>query len=89
MKRAILLLGILVVVAAAVKAQRSPGAGVHLERVTVPPGFSIALYADVPGARSMTLTAGGTVFVGSHFHRRTRIVESCHADRLPPLGRDA
>ncbi|BEH08549.1 sorbosone dehydrogenase family protein [Geobacter sulfurreducens subsp. ethanolicus] len=34
--------------------------------ITLPPGFSIAVYADnVPGARSMALGAKGTLFVGS------------------------
>lgn len=34
--------------------------------ITLPPGFSIAVYADnVPGARSMALGSRGTLFVGS------------------------
>ncbi|WP_298435418.1 sorbosone dehydrogenase family protein [Geobacter sp.] len=34
--------------------------------ITLPPGFSIAVYAGkVPGARSMALGAGGTLFVGT------------------------
>lgn len=34
--------------------------------ISLPPGFRIAVYAaDVPGARSMTLGAKGTLFVGS------------------------
>jgi len=38
----------------------------QLEHVRLPPGFRIALWADaVPGARSMTLGARGTVFVGT------------------------
>jgi glucose/arabinose dehydrogenase len=36
-----------------------------LSKIKLPPGFHIALYADVPGARSMTLGAKGTVFVGT------------------------
>jgi glucose/arabinose dehydrogenase len=38
---------------------------VQLERVTLPPGFEIALFARAPGARSMTLSPGGTLFVGT------------------------
>ena len=35
-------------------------------RIQLPPGFKIGLYAtDVPNARSLTLGANGTVFVGS------------------------
>ncbi|MDP9322015.1 MAG: PQQ-dependent sugar dehydrogenase [Acidobacteriota bacterium] len=37
-----------------------------LDRITLPPGFSIALYATgVPNAREMVLGAKGTLFVGS------------------------
>ncbi len=38
----------------------------YLDRINLPAGFSIALYArDVAGARSMTLGNDGTVFVGT------------------------
>ena len=40
-------------------------ASVHLDRVTLPPGFVITVLARVPGARAMTLGAHGTLFVGS------------------------
>src|SRR5580658_1924670 len=37
-----------------------------VRRIQLPPGFKIELYATgVPNARSLTLGAGGTVFVGS------------------------
>jgi glucose/arabinose dehydrogenase len=37
-----------------------------LRRIQLPPGFKIELYATgVPNARSLTMGAGGTVFVGS------------------------
>src|SRR5271155_4575165 len=37
-----------------------------VRRIQLPPGFRIELYATgVPNARSLTLGAGGTVFVGS------------------------
>lgn len=40
--------------------------GIHLEKIRMPPGFQIDLYADnVPNARSLALGPGGTVFVGS------------------------
>jgi glucose/arabinose dehydrogenase len=44
-------------------AAASPGG--HLDRITLPPGFHIALYATVPGARSLTIGPKGTVFVGT------------------------
>jgi len=40
--------------------------GGYLSRITLPPGFKIEVYADqVENARSMTLTPGGTLFVGT------------------------
>jgi len=37
-----------------------------LDTIKLPPGFKISLYADnVPGARSMTLSPDGTLFVGT------------------------
>lgn len=39
--------------------------GIHLDQIEMPPGFRISLYARVPGARSMTLGAGGILFVGT------------------------
>ena len=40
--------------------------GLNLDKVKLPPGFSIALYAGkVPNARSMALSPNGTLFVGT------------------------
>lgn len=36
-----------------------------LDKIKLPPGFSIELWAEVPNARGMTLGKNGTVFVGS------------------------
>jgi glucose/arabinose dehydrogenase len=37
-----------------------------LEKITLPPGFKIQIYAEnVPNARSMTLSPSGTLFVGT------------------------
>ena len=42
------------------------GRSLPLEKIELPPGFEIAVYADnVPGARSLTLGANGTVYVGT------------------------
>ena len=48
-------------------AEPMPGsAAEHLSKLKLPPGFSIALYAEnVAGARSMALAPDGTVFVGT------------------------
>src|SRR3954469_14389138 len=36
-----------------------------LERIKLPPGFEISLFAEVEGARSMALGENGTLFVGT------------------------
>ncbi len=41
------------------------GADLPLDRIRLPPGFDIGLYARVPGARSLALGDKGTVFVGT------------------------
>src|SRR5512145_1264541 len=47
-------------------AAQGGGADLPLGTIRLPPGFRIDLYAaDVPGARSMTLSPGGILFVGS------------------------
>ncbi len=41
-------------------------AEIDLSLINLPEGFEISIYADsVPNARSMTMTAGGTLFVGN------------------------
>jgi glucose/arabinose dehydrogenase len=42
------------------------GAELPVDRIKLPPGFRIEVYSDnVPGARSMTLSPGGTLYVGT------------------------
>lgn len=51
--------------------------------IRLPPGFAIETYARVPGARSLALGSGGTVFVGSLQGGRV------HAVRPPVDGKPA
>lgn len=37
----------------------------ELDKIKLPPGFSISVYAEVPNARSMTLSPSGVLYVGS------------------------
>jgi glucose/arabinose dehydrogenase len=37
----------------------------NLDKIKLPPGFSISVYAEVPNARSLTVSPSGTVFVGN------------------------
>lgn len=41
------------------------GRELPLDKIKLPPGFRISLYADVPGARSMALSPDGTLYVGT------------------------
>jgi glucose/arabinose dehydrogenase len=53
-------------IAAIVTAQSPSPPRLALSTLTLPPGFSISVYADnVPNARSMTLSPAGTLFVGT------------------------
>src|SRR5580693_9034639 len=40
-------------------------ASLPLDKIKLPPGFSIAVYAEVPAARSMVMSPSGTLFVGT------------------------
>lgn len=37
----------------------------HLDKINLPAGFKIEVYAEVPSARSLCVSPGGTVFVGT------------------------
>ena len=40
--------------------------GIHLDRIQLPPGFKIRLYAaEVPNARSLAMSPNGVLFVGT------------------------
>ena len=55
--------------------------GIHLDLVKLPPGFKIDLYADnVPGARSMLMSPGGILFVGSRKEGKIYAVVDRNAD---------
>ena len=54
------------ILAVLLHAARGAGAEMPLGKIRLPPGFRIEVYAaGVPGARSMTLSPGGVLFVGS------------------------
>ncbi|MBI2314208.1 MAG: sorbosone dehydrogenase family protein [Betaproteobacteria bacterium] len=53
------------VVCCALFAGVAPARALPLEKIRLPPGFDISVYAEVPNARAMTLGRDGTVYVGS------------------------
>jgi len=56
----------LVIVLTLVAFPASSAPQLPIETIKLPPGFSISVYAgNVPGARSMTLSPNGTLFVGT------------------------
>ncbi len=59
----------------------APMEGLPLEKVELPPGFSIALYAEgVENARSMTLSPGGVLFVGTRREGKLYAVVDANRD---------
>jgi glucose/arabinose dehydrogenase len=54
----------------------------HVEKIRLPAGFHIAVYAaDVPGARSMVLSPGGTLFVGTRSDGKVYAVRDLNHDQ--------
>lgn len=61
--------------------QAGCGQRVQLDKIKLPPGFKIDLYADhVPNARSMVLSPAGTLFVGSRDKGRVYAVVDRNKD---------
>jgi glucose/arabinose dehydrogenase len=53
----------------------------QLKSISLPPGFAIQMYAgNVPGARSMTLTPGGTLFVGTRSEGKVYAIRDTNGD---------
>jgi glucose/arabinose dehydrogenase len=58
--------GFLAIAAAAAALRAFAGRPLPLDTIRLPPGFHISLYSDqVPGARAMAVSPGGTVFIGT------------------------
>jgi len=56
--------------------------GVHLDKIQMPPGFKIQVYAaGLPGARSMVLSPGGVLFVGTRRMDKVYAVVDRDADQ--------
>ncbi|MEW6586733.1 MAG: sorbosone dehydrogenase family protein [Nitrospirota bacterium] len=58
-----------------------PYPGIHLEKLVLPPGFRISLYAKgLPGARSMALGPKGTLIVGTRKEGKVYAVQDLDGD---------
>lgn len=64
----------------------------HLDKVQLPPGFTISVFARVPNARSMCWGSQGTLFVGNRDEHNVYAVvdkdEDGHADTVYVIDKD-
>lgn len=54
----------------------------NLDKIKLPPGFKIGVYAEVPNARSMCVSPDGTVFVGTKGDKVYAITDKNHDGKL-------
>jgi glucose/arabinose dehydrogenase len=54
----------------------------NLDKIKLPPGFKIGVYAEVPNARSMCVSPSGTVFVGTKGDKVYAITDKNHDGKL-------
>jgi glucose/arabinose dehydrogenase len=57
-------------------------ASLPLNKIKLPPGFSISVYAEVPGARSMVMSSSGTLFVGTQRSGLVHAVKDTDNDHI-------
>ncbi|MFA9461364.1 SMP-30/gluconolactonase/LRE family protein [Thiohalorhabdus methylotrophus] len=84
--------GLLLLLAAGSASAASPAMEENLEKLNLPDGFHVEIYAEVPGARSMALgQSTGTVFVGTRGKKLYAVVDKDKdrsADRVLTLMDD-
>jgi glucose/arabinose dehydrogenase len=52
----------------------------NLDKIKLPPGFTISVYAEVPNARSMTLSPAGVLYVGNRSEDKVYAVTDDNKD---------
>ncbi len=82
-----------ILVAIGLAAVASGGGRSASERITLPPGFALEVFADnVPGARSMALSPSGTLFIGTrdkgHVYAIAGAAGATHAGKAVRVGHD-
>ncbi len=60
----------------------NPFEDLPLEQIKLPDGFKIAIYAEVPNARSMVLSKNGTLFVGNRSEDNVYAVQDTDGDMV-------
>src|SRR6266550_3815522 len=63
-----------------VAAIKNKSAALPLDKIKLPPGFSISVYAEVEGARSMVMSPSGTLFVGTKGEGKVYAVKDIDGD---------
>jgi glucose/arabinose dehydrogenase len=63
-----------------VPAITNKSASLPLDKIKLPPGFSISVYAEVDGARSMVMSPSGTLFVGTQGPGKVYAVKDTDGD---------
>lgn len=53
-----------------------------LDKIKMPAGFSISVYAEVPGARSMVMSSTGTLFIGTQRAGKVYAVKDTDGDQV-------
>lgn len=56
-----------------------------LDKIRLPAGFEISLYARAPNARSMTLSSNGTLFIGTRTAGNVYAIQTRAQDRTPVI----
>lgn len=75
-------LGFLAVVTSFKIVYKSSELDLPLDKIKLPPGFAISVYAHVPNARSMALTSTGTLFVGNRSKDKVYAVKDTDGDMV-------
>jgi glucose/arabinose dehydrogenase len=65
-----------------VAAITNKSAALPLDKIHLPPGFSIHVYAEVEGARSMVMSPSGTLFVGTQGPGKVYAVRDTDGDHI-------
>src|SRR5258708_1354747 len=55
-------------------------AGLPLEKIKLPKGFSISVYAEVDNARSLAISPSGTIFVGNRNEDKVYAIKDTDGD---------
>ena len=76
---------LIVCVVAAFGLKSNYGKQLPLDQIKLPPGFKIAIYAEVSNVRSMVLSDNGTLFVGNRSEDKVYAVKDTNGDMVADI----